>query len=103
MAIKKRLLYNRGAPFVKGFADYAESEQLGVIADHALVFMIRGLSTDFKQPVAYYYTSSHSGLDPSRRLSEIIRNVIRAVHETGLTVKNTVCDQAPINRGAYDI
>lgn len=105
MAIKTRLTYRCRAAFVNGFADYGDAERLGFIADHALVFMIRGLTTDFKQPVAYYYISSHKGLEPSHRLSKLIRSVIRvrAIHETGLIVKTTVCDQAPTNRGAYEI
>lgn len=103
MAIKKRLLYRSGAPCVYGFSNYGDSEELGLVADHALVFMVRGLATDFKEPVACFYTSSQRGIDPSRRLSHMIASVIKAVNETGRIVQTTVCDQAPSNRGAYAI
>lgn len=88
---------------MKGFADYGDPEQLAFVADHALQFMIRGLATNYKQPIAYYYTASAKGLTPSRRLSNLIENVIRAVNSTGLKVVHAVCDQAPTNRKAFQI
>lgn len=100
MAIKIRLIYRDGAPSVRGFGDYGDHEQVPVVADHALVSMLRGLATSFKQPIAYYYTSAAKNMDPAARLSSLIRKVIEAVNDTGLIVATAVCDQAPTNRAA---
>lgn len=92
MVIKTRLMYHDRAPSVKGFADYGEPEPLAIPADHALLFMIRGIATNYKQPIGYYYTASAKGLTPARRLSSLIEHGIRAVNSTGLQVIHAVCD-----------
>lgn len=61
--------------------------------------MVRGCRKKFKQPVAFYLTSS--GMT-SILLSEVVKNVIEAVQSTGLTVISIVCDQVPTNLAAIN-
>jgi len=84
---------------IVGFEDLGENNMSNNFADKALVFMVRGCRKKFKQPVAFYLTSS--GLT-SILLSDIIKNVIEAVQSTGLTVISTVCDQASTNVAAIN-
>lgn len=58
-------------------------------ADHALVFMLRGVAKKWKQPYAYYYCN---GTTQTMQLVEYIRDVVKNVHETGLDIVATVCD-----------
>jgi len=61
--------------------------------------MVRGSRKKFKQPVAFYLTNGNMD---STHLSIIIKEVIKAVQLTGLTVVYTVCDQAPTNVAAIN-
>lgn len=82
-----------------GFEDLGENKLSNNFADKTLVFMVRGCRKKFKQPVAFYLTSS--GMT-SVLLSEIIQNVIKAVQSTGLKVVSTICDQASTNVAAIN-
>lgn len=68
-------------------------------ADKALVFMVRGSRKKFKQPVAFYLTN---GTMDSANLAIIIKNVIKAVQSTRLTVVSTICDHATTNVAAIN-
>ena len=47
------------------------------IADHALVFMLRGINQSWKQPVAFYFVK---GATKTFDLKNIVKSVIRAIH-----------------------
>lgn len=57
-------------------------------ATHALTFMIRGINTPFKQPIAYFFTDGLKGYE----LCELIQLVINAVLDTGIK-----CFYTPVN------
>jgi len=84
---------------VIGFKDLGGPHRSSDFADKALVFMIRGSRKKFKQPIAFYLTN---GTMDSTNLSIIIKNIIKAVQSTGLTVVSTICDQAPTNVAAIN-
>lgn len=84
---------------VIGFKDFGGQNRSSDFADKALVFMVRGSRKKFKQPVAFYLTNGNMD---STHLSIIIKEVIKAVQLTGLTVVSTVCDQAPTNVAAIN-
>lgn len=93
------LQFNESNGKVIGFEDLGQSDRSTKFADKALVFMVRGIRKKFKQPVAFYLTTSNmNGL----KLAKIIKEVIEAVQSTGLTVISTVCDQAPTNVAALN-
>jgi len=99
IALSASLQYMAQEGNIVGFEDLGENNISNNFADKALVFMVRGCRKKFKQPVAFYLTSS--GMT-SILLSEIIKNVIEAVQSTGLKVISTVCDQASTNVAAIN-
>ncbi|CAG9783931.1 unnamed protein product [Diatraea saccharalis] len=92
MSITPQVFYDSSADKFSGFA----SNQDTAFADHALVFMVKGVKKHYKQPVAYYFTS---GLKKNE-LKELIKSVIKEVLKTGLIVVATICDQSAVNVGA---
>jgi len=99
IALSASLQYTERHAKVIGFKDLGGPHRSSDFADKALVFMIRGSHKKFKQPIAFYLTN---GSMDSTHLSIIIKNVIKAVQSTGLTVVSTICDQAPTNVAAIN-
>lgn len=93
------LTYNDSEGKINGFEDNGLS-RTQQFADHCLVFMIRGIVKNFKQPICYSFCKSTTN---KYELANQIRNVIQAVHFTGLKVVSTVCDQGTTNSAAINI
>lgn len=89
MSLTPSVNYDGKSDKLQGFSDFDENK----IADHVLVFMIKGVKANFKQPVAFYFTNSASKID----LKSAIVDVIEKNQDTGLIVLCTVCDQATAN------
>ena len=66
-------------------------------ADHALVFMVRGVARPLKQVLAYYFTA---GTIPTLSLKNLIETLIAQLQNIGLNFLSTVCDQGPTNKAA---
>lgn len=66
-------------------------------ANHALVFMIRGMRKPWKQVLSYYFTSNTIS---TQNLKELVVYTIKELQNIGLKVVSTVCDQGPTNRSA---
>lgn len=66
--------------------------KINQFADHALiyVFMLRGAVFKWQQPIAFYFCE---GATSSLQLKGIIKNVIAAVTDTGLTPIALISDQ----------
>jgi len=95
VAIHSGIFYNESKDRVDGFVDMDDGIESTEIADHALVFMVQGLYTNWKQPFAFFFTKGTvSASDLKRILTE---EVIPALQEIGLIVKATVCDRGATN------
>ncbi|PZC87062.1 hypothetical protein B5X24_HaOG201298 [Helicoverpa armigera] len=88
MSISPQIHYNAAKDQIRGFT-FDDKK----IADHVLVFMVKGLRKKYKQPVAYYFTNSIKKAE----LKKILQDVIKYVHSTGLKQICTVCDQSTVN------
>ena len=66
----------------------------GKPVNQILVLMVRGLSTKWKQPIAYFYSNNSMC---STNLARIVNNAMIHLHTTGLTVRCLVCDQSSSN------
>lgn len=97
MSFQAGLQYRKKGDYIDGFTDLGGADRHNNFADHALVFMVRGVYRKWKDTVAYYLTDSTLS---SRKLAAIIEQVIRKVQSTGLKVVATVCDQAQKNKAA---
>ena len=95
MSIKEGLLYNVGRDIIEGFEDFGHIGQTRYIANHVIVFMIRGLASKWKQPIGYFLSS---GPIRAKTLQSLTRSCISKVTETGLNVVALVCDQGSNNR-----
>ena len=63
MAIKEQVQYNIERDEVEGFEDFGSQENTNLVANHAAVFMLRGLLTGWKQPIGYFLSSGPIGSD----------------------------------------
>ncbi|XP_047034960.1 uncharacterized protein LOC124640998 isoform X2 [Helicoverpa zea] len=76
-----------------GFEDFGDYRNK-TLADHALVFMIKGIKSKSKQPICFTFCK---GTTKANDLKNIITRVIKEINSTGLKVIATICDQAATN------
>lgn len=98
ISIAPHLDYSARKDEISGFVNNGNTKQKK-IADHALVFMVRGIQRNYKQPVAYTFCS---GSTSSMELSRLLKEVIKELHSAGLTVLATICDQGTTNVSAIN-
>ena len=89
MAVKKGLRYCKMRDVVVGFEDDGQ-ERTSTMTNSALVFMVRGLFTKWKQSVCFYLTSNSLQADAVR---QYMFDVLHAVASLGLFVRVIVSDQ----------
>ena len=80
---------------LRDLKDFGHIGQTRYIANHAIVFMIRGLASKCKQPIGYFLSS---GAIRAKTLQSLTRSCISKVTETGLNVVALVCDQGSNKR-----
>ena len=68
-------------------------------ATHAMVFMLSGISTRWKQTVGYYFTGNSVY---SSALKPIILNIVRRAAEIGLRVISVTSDMGACNRAMWN-
>jgi len=90
-SLKCELSYNKFTDRVIGYTDK------GQLATHALVFILRGLHTKWKQAIAYYLT--HTTVS-AKDVAELIAVCIQKLDGVGLHIPCVVCDQASTNISA---
>ena len=61
MQIKKALDYNILEDRVEGFVNYGDEEYDAIETTQAITFMIHGLTSRMKIPLAYFFTGPCSG------------------------------------------
>jgi hypothetical protein len=94
------LHFNQKIDCIEGFEDLGRHSRTSNIANHALVFMLRGLHKRWKQPVAYYLTR---GSTKAEMLVNFLKEVLDVCHNAGLVVVATVCDTAATNVKALNL
>lgn len=78
MAIKAHIDYDKSRDVIDGFVDM-NGLRRPEFATHALTFMVRGIQTPFKEPVAFHYTTNLLATE----LSGLVRDTTDAVSKTG--------------------
>jgi hypothetical protein len=94
MPIRESLYINQKFDCIEGFEDLGGRGRTSNIANHALVFMLRGLHKKWKQPVAYYLIHGSTKGD---MLVSFLMEVLDACHNAGLEVVATMCDMGANN------
>ncbi|XP_046395228.1 uncharacterized protein LOC124162670 [Ischnura elegans] len=100
MSLKKELVWDRVHDHIAGYEDHGSGRRREVIAEKALVFMVRGLWSKWKCPVAYYFSN---GAVTSTSLQHLIQEVLHHLMRTGLKIVATVCDMATTNVRALQL
>ncbi|GFO36621.1 THAP domain-containing protein [Plakobranchus ocellatus] len=77
------------------FEDYAHLGRSRYIANHACVFMARGLTANWKQPLGFVFSS---GTVKDVSLKQLILIAIIELEQIGLCVKAVICDPGSNNR-----
>jgi len=79
MSIREKVRFNQKLACIEGCEDYG-TERICIVANHALLFMVRGLLQKWKQPVAYYFIrgSTKAGL-----LMKFLKEVLGACQNAG--------------------
>lgn len=91
MSLKSNLFYNITRDIITGF-EALHNKRSTCIATSALVLMVRGISYNWKQPIAYFFTRNSTSADD---LKEIIIETIRKLKNVGLNVLAITSDQGP--------
>lgn len=79
-----------------GFEDWGH-KRTQRMADHALVFMLRGIKTGWKLPLSYNFCKSTT---KTPQLIRCIKEIIKEITQAGFIVVATVCDQGASNVAA---
>ncbi|XP_040076321.1 uncharacterized protein LOC115332258 [Ixodes scapularis] len=104
MRVKQRLLYVKQRDAFIGEVDYGqgvpvETTDEPVLANSLLCFILSGLSTSFRIPVAYFFTKNCKG----RELHLLMRQVLKEVEAVGFVVVRVVTDNHRINVMAFQL
>nr|CAH7715727.1 unnamed protein product [Callosobruchus chinensis] len=86
-----------GKQSLKGFVDFGGNERRAIYADHALVFILKGIRRRWKQPICFCFC------EHSTRTGDLVRtikDVVRSVHNTGLKIVASISDQGTNNVAA---
>ncbi|KAI4455765.1 thap domain-containing protein 9 [Holotrichia oblita] len=99
MAIQPHLEYSSYEDEVIGFENdgYTTTSK---IAEHAMVFMLRGICTAWKQPVDYAYCKSSMS---SATIVHFYKDIVMQAKRAGLILVASVCDQASTNVHAIEM
>ncbi|XP_023216072.1 uncharacterized protein LOC111618738 [Centruroides sculpturatus] len=95
MAIKPKLIYDRKLDVFLGQPNI-DMNLIGLedkLANKLLCFLFRGLTTPYRIPVAFYFTSNITAFD----LKNLTLKVITAVEEEGFIVQRVVTDNYSVN------
>ncbi|KAJ8978026.1 hypothetical protein NQ317_000485 [Molorchus minor] len=100
MAIKPGLEYDTALEKVVGRPTMLKSDGSNKenIATHALVFMLGGLTTRWKQTIAYEYTGTSYC---AKEANQLIKNIICKCHHIGLNISVVISDMGPQNQAVW--
>lgn len=93
MSLEANFQYDQLNDKIIGFEDWGH-RRTSLIADHVLVFMIRGIVKGWKIPLYYSFCKSQT---KSTQLLRCIKEIIKELTQTDLKIIATVCDQGGPN------
>ncbi|XP_011684313.1 PREDICTED: uncharacterized protein LOC105447804 [Wasmannia auropunctata] len=96
VSIQPKLTYDIRKDIICGLEDWGNN-RTGKIADHALVFMLRGLNSGWKMPISYNFCSKQTN---TAQLIRCIKEHVKEIVNTGFHIVATVCDQGSSNVAA---
>lgn len=101
MALKSKLQYFESSDTVSGFVDLGEfGKKTSDIARQAVQFMVRGVSSRWKQPVGHFFGTHTIQV---ATMKEMILKIVSMLEDIGLRVVALVCDQEPSHCVLYKL
>ena len=97
MAIKEGVTYDSGRDLIEGFTEGLE--RTNHLCNHAIVFMVRGITTKWKQPIGYFLTS---GPMSGNEMKTLLLQCVDELKSIGLTPVVTILDQGSNNRNMVE-
>ncbi|GFO06525.1 transposable element p transposase [Plakobranchus ocellatus] len=98
ISLKEGVTYNVERDEIEGLEDFGVLGKPKLLANHANVFMVRGLKVNWKQPVGYVLSS---GPIDSIVLKQLLFDCLDKLHEIGLNVKCVIADQGSNNQKLF--
>ncbi|CAG4929970.1 unnamed protein product [Parnassius apollo] len=96
VALTPHLTYDESQDEIIGFKDFGNEREFK-LCDHALVFMLKGVCSNWRQPIAYYFCE---GTTAAAVVVWILKEIITKVLQSGLIPLALICDQGPTFRTA---
>ncbi|XP_063529653.1 uncharacterized protein LOC134740927 [Cydia strobilella] len=96
IALTPYLTYNESNDLIHGFVDVTGERKMK-FCDHALVFMVRGICSSWRQCISYHFCE---GTTSTAEMQEILKQIVSEVVQTGLIPLGLVCDQGSTFRTA---
>ena len=90
MAIWQGLALNQQTNEVDGYVDLGHLGREPIVASNALTFVVRSITTKWKQPIGFFLTQGSLGW---RKLQDLLLEALAYCHEAGIVVTAVVCDQ----------
>jgi len=87
MSIRENVQFNHKFDCIEGFEDLGSRGRICNIANHALLFMVRGLHRKWKQPLAYYLSLECTNLYPP---TAILTNFQKGVYYSAIKIFNNL-------------
>jgi hypothetical protein len=88
VSIQCHLTYNSQTDVICGFEDWG-SNRTAKLADHALVFLLRGLNSGWKMPISFNFCNKQTN---SAQLIRCIKQHISEIQKAGFQIVATICD-----------
>lgn len=98
MQVRPKLSYVPTDDIVEGTEDFGDLGRSQSPADHALVFMARGVSNRWKQPIGYFLSQ---GPTLARVMQPLLESCIRKLRLAGFIVVASVCDMGTPNQELF--
>jgi hypothetical protein len=101
MALKSKLQYVESQDVIAGFLDLDEfGDRSAEVAKQALQYMVRGISTRWKQPLGHFFGGT---VVKAETLKDMTMKAVSLLEDIGLSVMAVVCDQEASHRVLYNL
>ena len=100
MSITEALTYNIKLDEMEGFEGFGLDKRTGQVGNHVLVFFLRGLKTNWKQPIGYFVSS---GPVKAKSMKSLLLDCLDLCTDANLVVKCVVSDQGSNNQRLYKL
>lgn len=98
MSLKSALAYDASRDVIVGFEDYGHLGTGKELANSALVFMVKGICSKWKQPIGYFLAHNTTSAD---KLKSLVLSAVEKLGKIGLSVRVVICDQGATNQQMF--